>query len=307
MTDKAEDRGDDIIVTDDTGGDTPDPSKVEKQEPEKEPEKKEEPAKEEPEKKEEKDPKGQLTIPKKVFDERLAKSKAREEAAQKRAEEAEAKLQAQNGTVDAAKIEDEIDKAEEELEQAIADGNVEKKVALRKLIRSKNQQLAESRAAVLAAQGTAVAIEQVLYNAVVDRMETEHPELNPDNEDKYDQDVVDEITELKEAFEAKGLSSSESLKKAIKLAYKNAVAKEPEKEPEETIEQKAARLASERAEKARVKGLEAKKGQPADASKAGLDSDKAGAKLTSADIAKMSDKEFDALPEADKKKFRGDE
>lgn len=305
MTDAIQDRGDDIKVDDNLG----DTSDLDKKEPELKEEPKEPEAKEPEEKKEEKDPKGQLTIPKKVFDERVAKAKEREAAALKRAEEAEAKLKAQAGTVDAEKIEKEIDAAEEELEKAIADGNTEKKQQLRKLIRAKNQELAESKAAVLAARGTAAAIEQVLYNTVVERMEAEHPELNPDEEDTYDQEKVDEIAELVQAFTAAGHASSEALKKALKVVYKGAPApkKQEAKSEEETPEEKAAKLASQRAEAARLKGLEAKKGQPVDNKKSGLDSDKAGAKLSAADIAKMSEKEFDALPEAEKKKYRGDD
>jgi hypothetical protein len=297
---EAEDRGD--IALNDTTSDIVDPKKEEEVivDP-----KKEEEVIVDPKKEEEKDPKAALTIPKKVFDERIAKARDREAAAIKRAEEAEAKIQAKETTVDVDKLSKALDEAEEALEKAVADGNVDRKLALRKEIRELNQTLADSRAEAHAMRGTALAVEQVRYDAAVDRMEIEHPELNPDNEDTYDTEIVAEITELKEAFEAKGHASSEALKKAVKLVYRTAVTKELEGKDETTAE-KAARIASERKEAAALKGLDAKKAQPTDSKKVGLDSDKAGAKLTAADVAKMSDKEFDDLSDADKKRFRGD-
>lgn len=256
---------------------------------------------EEAEAKAELEKKEKLTIPKARFDEAVKKARDREAVEKDRADKAEAILKAQQGDVDAAKVEARIDILEEELEQAIADGNVDKKAAARKEIRMLNQQLADGRAAVHAARATAVAIEQVRYDALVGTMETEHPELNPDNEATYDEDLVAEITEYKEAFEAKGLSSSESLKKALKAVYK--AVKEVEADGDGVD---AAKKASERKEAAIAKALLDKKKQPADAKKAGLDSDKGGKSATAADVGKMKDKEFDKLSNEELAKLRGD-
>lgn len=290
MTDKVEDRGDDevvidsnVVVDDKTDLET----KVEE-------------TPEEKEAREIEEVKAKLTIPKAVFDERIAKARAKEQAERERADKAEATLKAQKGDVDADNIETQIDKLETDLEAAIADNNAEKKVHIRKEIRALNQQLADARAAVHAARATAIAVEQIRYDALINTMETEHPELNPDNEEAYDEDVVAEITDYKEAFEAKGLSSSEALKKALRAVFK-PVAKVDKDEKEDV-----ASVASKRKEAAVAAALAAKGKQPIDTKKSGLDSDKGGKSGTSADIAKMSQKEFDKLTPEELSKARGD-
>lgn len=269
---------------------------------------------------EKEDKKDEPRIPKSRFDEGIAKARREAETATKRADELEAQLKANQGIVDVEKLESRIDDAEEELEKARADGNAEKAAALRREIRSINRQISDSAAAAHAARATAVAVEQIRYGALVSQMEVEHPELNPDLEDQYDQAVVDELTEFKSAFEAAGHSSSESLKKALKAVYRGGPA--PKKEAakddageEETAEEleakakkatDAAKLASERKEAAIAKALADKKKQPSDTKKAGLDSDKAGQKGLDKPVSKMSEKEFDALPEDERKRLRGD-
>lgn len=256
-------------------------------------------------------------IPKSRFDEGLAKARKEAEAATKRADDLEAQMKANQGVIDVEKIEERIDELEEELEKSRADGNAEKAAGIRRQIRALNRQVSDSAAAAHAARATAVAVEQIRYGALVDVMEQEHPELNPDKADTYDQEKVDELTEYKLAFEAAGLSSSDSLKKALKAVYppgakKEAAKVEEEDDDDETEEEKAekadkaAKLASERKEAAVKKALEEKKKQPADNKKAGLDSDKAGQKTKDKPVSKMTEKEWDELPDEDKKRLRGD-
>lgn len=251
---------------------------------------------------EEKDPKAKLTIPKAVFDERIKKVREREEVANRRAEEAEAKLKAQAGDIDVAKIDAEIDELEEKLEKAVADNNPELKKQYRTEIRAKVQAIAEARASVQAQYQSAVAIEQIRYDAAVSRMEMEHPEMNPDNDETYSQEAIDELTDLKEAYEAKGDSSTVALNKALRVIYKGA--KPPEKEDKKEDAEKKGEARTEAAVKA---GLEAKKKQPSSA-KVGLASDKAGKAGDAAkDVLKMSDKEFDKLDKDALAKARGDD
>lgn len=261
------------------------------------------------EKKEEEE-KPEPQIPKSRFDQAVKKARDEAAAATKKADDLEAQIKANQGEVDAEKIELRIDEAEDELEKAIADGNVDKKAALRKEIRQLNRQLSDGNAAAHAARATAIAVEQIRYDALVSVMETEHPELNPDNEDTYDQDMVEELTDYKSAFEAKGLSSSEALKKALKAVYKAAAAKkeeEPEEEVDEEKEQVAKDLAAKKKADTVAAALAAKKKQPPDQKKTGLDSDKAGKKDAKVDVKKLSNTEFDALSEDEKKKLRGDD
>jgi colicin import membrane protein len=251
-----------------------------------------------------------IMIPKERFDTAVKKARDAAEAAIKRADEAEAKLKADLGAKENTKLETELDELEEALEGAIADGNVEKKKAIRTEIRKKNQELADIRAQAHATRASAIAIEQVRYDATVERIEAEHPELNPDSAE-FDDDLFAEALELKEAFEAKGHSSSEALKKAVGVVFRGA--KAPAKaaedddagEEEKEAREKAEKLAAERKAAAVKKGLEAKGKQPADTKKAGRDSDAAG-KTDKIDPAKLSDAEFDKLTPEQLKKLRGD-
>lgn len=242
-------------------------------------------------------------IPKARFDQAVGKARAAEKAATERADKLEAELKAKGGVANLDKLETDIDKLEDQLEDAVKDGNVELKNRLRREIRAKTGQIAESKAAAYSQYATAVAVEQIRYDAYVERMETEHPELNPEGEN-FDEDMIDELMDYKTAFEAKGLSSSESLKKAIKAVYGTGAKPEVKAEPADKKEE-AESKAEERKEAAVKKGLETKKAQPADTRKAGLDSDKGG-KGKVVDASTLSDKDFDNLDEKEKARLRGD-
>lgn len=305
MAEEIVDRGDEVVIDEslgDAAGDTADGKQ----------EVKGEVVQGEAEKSDDKDDKG-ITIPKARFDQAVGKARAGEKAAQEKADKLEAELAASRGTVDAGKVEAEIDDLEDKLEEAIKDGNVEAKQRIRREIRAKNGQLAEAKAAAYSQYATAVAVEQIRYDAAVERMEVEHPELNPELESTYDADKVAEIWDLKTGFEAKGEASTAALKKAIKYVYQGAAKKEEpkpkEKEDEKDqkdLKEKADAEAAKRKEEAVKKGLETKGKQPSN-DKAGIDSDKAGKTAKSADINKMSDKDFDKLEDEELKRLRGDD
>lgn len=262
--------------------------------------------------KDEKEP----SIPKSRFDQAVTKARREAAAALKRAEELEAQLAASKGTADAAKIEKEIDDLEEAYDAAVADNNAEKKKQIRAAIRQKQQQLSDSRASALAAQHAAIAIEQIRYDSVVELMEKEHPELNPDNDETYDEDRVAEVMELKEAYEASGHSSSQALRKAVGVLYKGQASQKKQAKDEEKDEEKeegegdeakkAAEEAAKRKAEAVKKAMEAGKKQPPDSKKAGLDSDKGGKAGSPKDVTKMSQEDFEKLSPEDLKKLRGD-
>lgn len=312
MADEIEDRGDDVIAGDELGdtGDLKDEGKVD--------------GAEDP--KGEETPKGEaaplkdkdegITIPKARFDQAVGKARAGEKAQAERADKLEAELAASKGTVDFTKLEAEIDDLEDKLEEAIKDGNVEAKQRIRREIRQKNGQVGEAKAAAYSQHATAVAVEQIRYDAMVERMEVEHPELNPDLEDSFDEDKVAEVQDYKSAFEAKGESSTVALKKALKAVYGNAAPKPVEKKEEpakekddakgqEDLKAKADKEAADRKAAAVTKGLDAKGKQPSN-EKAGVDSDKAGKSGKSVDVSKMTDKDFDKLEEDEVKRLRGD-
>ena len=253
-------------------------------------------------------------IPKSRFDQAVAKARKEAEEAQRKLAELEEEMEAQRGQLNFEKIEEEIDALEEKLEDAIKDGNAETKQRLRKEIRRKNQEIAEAKAAQHAARATAAAIEKVTYDSLVKELEVQHPELNPDNEDTYDDDAAQELMELKEAFEAKGHGSTEALRKAVRAVYGRAPAKPKVGESkdddagneDDEAKKKAEEAAAKRKEEAVKKGLDAKGQQPVDSKEAGLDSDKAGRKGSLKDPNKLSEAEWDKLTDEEKARMRGD-
>lgn len=272
-----------------------------------------------------------ITIPKDRFDAGMKKERDAKEAAEKRAAEAEAKLAKQAAGVDAKKLQEEIAALDEQLDKALADNDVEAKKRLRAAIREKDQALSRAEARELAAQGTAIAVEQIRYDRVVDDMETAYPFLVAEGE-TFNEAITGELLELKGAFEASGMSSSESLKKAARIlapALKEAkaalekgdkdaeaVAEESARKAKEEAEAKAKAAGGDAAAKSKAeeeakarreaavkKGLEAKELLPA--SKPGT-AGKADKEIVDPKASKMSDKDFDALPEAELKRLRGD-
>lgn len=316
MADEIVDRGDEIIVDESLGdeaGDTADGKQDVKGDAGKDEADKGEADKGEADKG---DDKG-ITIPKARFDQAVGKARAAEKVAQEKADKLEAELAASRGTVDYEKVEAEIDALEDKLEEAIKDGNVEAKQRIRKEIRAKNGQLTEAKAAAYSQYATAVAVEQIRYDAAVERMEIEHPELNPDH-DSYDAEKVAEVAEYKRDAEAAGKASTIALKQALKAVYGNAAPKAKEKaddkpeakkddKPEaKDLKEKADAEGAKRKEEAVKRGLDTKGKQPSN-DKAGIDSDKAGKTAKSADVNKMSDKDFDKLDEEELKRLRGDD
>jgi hypothetical protein len=175
--------------------------------------------------------------------------------------------------------------------------------------------------AATSARDRAIAVEQVRLDMLIDSLEEKYPQLVEGN-DEYDEGLVEEISDLRSAFEAKGLASSDALKKAVKYALRDAgtgssgaqidrdveaAAKDADKAADKAADKgkKEAAAAARKAEAVRRNLATAGK-QPADLNKTpGLDSHKAGGGGTDS-VSKMTEEDFDALPEATKRKLRGD-
>lgn len=253
-----------------------------------------------------------VMIPKARFDEAVEKARRETEAAEARAKELEDQLKERQGGVDIAKIEQAIATREEALDAAIADGNKEKVAVLRKEIRNLDRQIASAEADVKSQYATAVAIEQIRYDALVSQLEQQYPSLNFDS-DEFDAEEAGELMELKAAFEAAGQPSTEAMRKAVKALYRNGPQPAKKDDATETAEEKEAKAkaaeekAAKRKEDAVKRALEKKGKQPSDVKNAGADSDKAGKTGTTKDVKKLSEKEYDALSESEIKRLRGDD
>jgi hypothetical protein len=295
--DKTIDRGDDVTDT----GDDPevDPEKEPEVDPEQEPEAK----KDSPDR----DEKGRF-IPKERFDEAVGKErKAREEAEKRLAEIAEANARAENQE-GVEKIQAKIDELDEELEKLSTEGTPEQRKAVRAQIREQERMLADIKATARANFAQAQAVEQVRYDAAVSQLERDYPFLNVDDKEAFNPDMAQTVAELKGAFEAAGMSSTQALAKArdtLKLALDSMLgSSKPGGKPDPEKEAAAAAKEAKRKADAIAAGAAAKGKQPpsaADGSKGG----KADIKAPK-EIAKMSDAEFDKLSEEDLKRARGD-
>lgn len=250
------------------------------------------------------DKKAEPRIPKARFDEAVDRERRRAQEAQKRAEEAErrlAELSKDDGTPQ--KIDAEIEALEEKLDEAIADGNKDSAKAIRADIRKKQGELVELRAAARAKQATATAVAQVRYDSLVSQIERDFPQVNPDSEE-FDQDLAEDVLDLKEAYEAKGLSSEAALVKAKKYIL-DPLKRSPKKDEDDEADADEEDAAAARKAAAVKKAADAAAKQPASSKHAGKDSDKAGGGHEG-NVSKMSEEEWDALPEATKKRLRGD-
>lgn len=246
-----------------------------------------------------------VAIPKSRFDEAVKKEREAREAAESTAKELQAQLDANKIAVDTVKLEGEIEKLEDELDAAMADNQIEEKKRLRKEIRSRQEAISEARAEQRSRYATAVAVEQIRYDALLDRLETAHPEINADHDD-YNEQIAADVLDLKSAYEAKGLGSAEALRKAASFVFKEVAKVEKPKEPPKEDEKAKAEAAAKRKEEAIAKGLAARKGQPPKSGTAGIDSPGAGGAVTKATLAKLSDADFDKLTKEELAVLRGD-
>lgn len=238
-------------------------------------------------------------IPKARFDEAVGKEREARMKTEAKLQEAEARLKSRETGLDESKVEGEIATLEDEMDAAAADGDKAKVAAIRKEIRAKVMALATADASRQAAYATAVAVERVRYDAAVATLEAKYDGMNPDHAD-YDEALTGELIELKGAYEATGMGSTDALKKAAKYVFKDAPA-EVKKEDPPADKGAAAEKAAKAKEEAIRRGLAAKDKQPPASMGKQAAKDPVGL-----DATKMSDKDFNKMSEDDKARLRGD-
>lgn len=135
------------------------------------------------------------------------------------------------------------------------------------------------------------------YAEALSLAESAFPVLNPDSDD-YDDKTVERVSELLEAFVARGHSRAVALAKSVEFAFPST----------ETDEQPTAPAKSGKSNKRSTnvsKNVDAAKRTAPDISTVGVDSDKAGLSQE-LDMTALTEEEFDALPDSVKAKYRGD-
>ena len=251
-------------------------------------------------------------VPHAVMKEAVEKErKAREAATNRLAELEAAETARQKKGTDTGNLSGEIEELEELLDKAIADNDLVEKKRIRTEIRTKQGQLNASAVAEASARAQATAVEQVRYDALCDRLETEYPEINR-NHDNFSQAFEESVMDEKDVQERAGKSSTEALKKAVSIVtnspeWRDKLA-EARKKPEDDKgdDEEAKAEAAKRKKEAVERGLAAKGKQPPNAAKgAGADSDKGGGSKAK-NIDKMSEADFDKLSDEEKARMRGD-
>ncbi len=211
---------------------------------------------------------------------------------------------------DITQAENAVMKLEKEYAALMADGEVDKAVAKMADIRALERQMAEAKSDMKIAAAEARATERARYNIALERIEQAYPELNADHDD-YDEDLMQDVVDLKASYEARrGLTPTAAMQKAVeKLLGSRTKAQEKALDTTPRVSEKdvAKEVREERKGKAVQKVAEAVGKQPPDASKVGLDSDKAGGALTAKDVTKLSQAEFAKLTDEMLARMRGDD
>lgn len=302
-----EDRGDDFIPTDD---DAPDNETLtaekeaaaraaaEKLDAELEP-------KDEKEGDEKPEPRKDTRIPLARHKEILEKEREARAALETKLAQYERGSQLKDMNAELTAAENEILKMDKEYNQLLADGEIEQAAALMAKIRKTERDMAEAKSDMKIHAAEIRATERARYNVALERVEASFPVLNPDHE-SYDEALMTEVADLKDAYQMKGFTPTVALQKAVRALV------EPKTTRQEIATTSSPRVndrdvAAERKKDAVGRTVEAVKRTPPALTEIGRDSDKhGGGKLDAREAIKLSQREFAKLSEADLSRMRGD-
>lgn len=223
--------------------------------------------------------------------------RARADALEQRLKELESKAAPTEAAPDpVATLSEEVDALYVQVEEARLDGDTQAAAKLQRQIDAKNRELVKLEAVQAAQSASAMDRNAAQYNAMLDTLEARIPSMDPRSDD-YDPALVQEMEFQVRAYEAAGLSPPAALARASALIFRRDV-----------FSDAPAPAASKPTEKPAPKkpdiekALDTQRRQPPDLSTAGTNADS-----QRIDVSRMTDEEFDALPEATKKRLRGDE
>lgn len=253
----------------------------------------EEEAEEEVEAVEDDKPKKSPMVPKARLDEVLAKQKA----LQKRLDEINA---ANEKSAEAPEAYD-FDTKEVEYQNMVLDGETDKAVALRREIRKAERAELEFEMRQEMSQTVQQDRQMTALQQAATAMEEAYPEFNR-NSESFNEDLTNEVVELRDAFIIKGYEAVDALSKAVNFVVKDNALGTPE--PDGSALAAKAKTVDEMAKKrAQVsKKLRAAEAQPPELP--GESSSRGGEK--GLDLNTMTEDEFNALPEATLRRLRGD-
>ncbi len=206
-----------------------------------------------------------------------------------------------------AALEAKVNTLEEQYNTALTNGDTKEATALMRQIREAERTITEQKADFRTQAATAIAVEQVRFETTIERLEQAYPQLKVGTE-TFDQALVAEIVELREAYELKGYQPSAALQKAVSIMIPASTKKQEDAvtvTPRVT-EDDAAKAKAQREEEARKRNVATANAQPASLAQAGANSDEAGGKLDAKQVIKMPYDKFKNLSEEDLSRMRGD-
>jgi len=232
-------------------------------------------------------------VPKARLDEVLAKQKA----LQKQLDEIEASKQKAEEAPEAY----DFDVKELEYQNMVLDGETEKAVALRREIRKAERGALEYEMRQEMNQTVNQDRQMTALQQAANAMEEAYPVFNQ-NSGEYNEDMTNEVVELRDAFIMKGYEAVDALSKAVKYVVKDHDLDQTE-QPAPSL----AGTAPKSDELAKKRAQVSKKLKAADAQPPELPGESSAAKGEKGwDVAAMTEEEFDALPEATLRRLRGD-
>ena len=192
---------------------------------------------------------------------------------------------------------DQINELDGKINDALMDGDKDAASQFRRQQRDIERQMIHNEMQETTQTATTLAREQVRLDAAIDFLEENYPAVNPDNE-AYSQELVDEMEDLRVAFEASGtLTATQAALKAAKYVFPGVteVAPQGQQEPK----QKAA------LKKAVKRAVSAAGKQPPELSTTGQDASSGGIQ-EDINVNKLTMEDMSALPEATQARLRGD-
>lgn len=206
---------------------------------------------------------------------------------------------------DITQAEESILAMEKQYNALLGEGELDKAAALMSKIRQAERSIGDAKNDMKIAAAEARATERARYNVALERIESAYPQLNEDHGD-YDEALMEDVIDLKGAYERKGLTPTAAMQKAVdKLLGTSTKKQEAAIDTTPRVADKD--VAAERKKDAVKKTLDAVGKTPPSTTKVGMDSDKAGGSLTAKDVMKLSQDDFRKLPDDVLARMRGDE
>ena len=206
---------------------------------------------------------------------------------------------------DITQAEESILAMEKQYNALLGEGELDKAAVLMSKIRQAERSIGDAKNDMKIAAAEARATERARYNVALERIEAAYPRLNEDHGD-YDEALMEDVIDLKGAYERKGLTPTAAMQKAVdKLLGTSTKKQEAAIDTTPRVADKD--VAAERKKDAVKKTLDAVGKTPPSMTKVGMDSDKAGGSLTAKDVMKLSQDDFRKLPDDVLARMRGDE